>query len=98
MKKTIYRTVLLVVISMTVFTFSCTDDFVEISPQYSIDSENFFNSENDYYNALVAVYDILQTTYANAIVGEFASDNTLCGGENPTDVIGWQQIDRKSGV
>jgi starch-binding outer membrane protein, SusD/RagB family len=93
MKKTIYRTVLLIFISMTVFTFSCTDDFVEISPQYSIDSENFFNSENDYYDALVAVYDILQTTYANAIVGEFASDNTLCGGENPTDVIGWQQID-----
>lgn len=93
MKKTIYRAVVLIFISLTVFTFSCSDDFVEISPQYSIDSENFFNSEDDYYNALIAVYDILQTTYANAIVGEFASDNTLCGGENPTDVIGWQQID-----
>lgn len=93
MNKTIYRTVFLVVISLTVFTFSCTDDFVEISPEYSIDSENFFNSESDYYDALVAAYDMLQSTYVNVIVGEIASDNTLCGGENPTDVIGWQQID-----
>ncbi|PTN09012.1 RagB/SusD family nutrient uptake outer membrane protein [Mangrovibacterium marinum] len=73
--------------------FSCTDDFVKIEPEYSIDSENYFNSEADYYYALVAAYDMLQSTYANAIVGEFASDNTLCGGENATDVIGWQQID-----
>lgn len=93
MNKTIYRTVFLVVVSLTVFTFSCTDDFVEISPEYSIDSENFFNSESDYYDALVAAYDMLQSTYVNVIVGEIASDNTLCGGENPTDVIGWQQID-----
>ncbi len=72
---------------------SCSDKFVEISPEYSIDSENYFNSEEDYYKALVASYDLLQATYANAIVGEFASNNTLCGGEGPTDVIGWQQID-----
>ena len=73
--------------------FSCTDKFVDISPEYSIDSENYFYSEEDYYNALVATYDLLQTTYANAILGEIASSNTLCGGESPTDVIGWQQID-----
>ena len=80
-------------LTFAVSTFSCTDDFVKIEPEYSIDSENYFNSESDYYNALVAAYDMLQSTYANAIVGEFASDNTLCGGENATDVIGWQQID-----
>lgn len=78
---------------VSAFIFSCTDDFVKVSPEYSIDSENYFNSEDDYYNALIACYDILQTTYANAILGEIASNNTLCGGENPTDVIGWQQID-----
>jgi len=87
------RKVILVLLTTIVLSFSCTDNFVEVSPQYSIDSENYFNSEDDYYKALVAAYDILQTTYANAIVGEIASNNTLCGGESPTDVIGWQQID-----
>lgn len=74
-------------------TTSCSDDFVERTPQYSIDSENYFNSETDYNNALIAAYDLLQTTYLNALLGEIASDNTLCGGESPTDVIGFQQID-----
>ncbi len=67
--------------------------FTEISPEYSIDSENYFNSPDDYRMALIAAYDMLQSTYVNAILGEIASDNTLCGGESPTDVIGWQQID-----
>lgn len=92
MKKILYR-ILFPVIIITVFSYSCSDGFVEIAPQYSIDSENYFNSENDYYNALIGVYDMLQSTYVNVIVGEIASDNTLCGGESPTDVIGWQQID-----
>lgn len=79
-------------VTILLFTYSC-QKFTEISPEYSIDSENYFNSSDDYYMALVASYDLLQTTYANAIVGEIASNNTLCGGESPTDVIGWQQID-----
>jgi hypothetical protein len=74
-------------------TTSCSDDFIERAPVYSIDSENYFNSEADYYNALVATYDLLQSTYQNALLGEIASDNTLCGGEGPNDVIGFQQID-----
>ena len=94
MKKYIFnKTILAGFIALLLVTNSCTDDFVTISPEYSIDSENFFNSEDDYYQALIGAYDLLQTTYANAIVGEFASNNTLCGGESPTDVIGWQQID-----
>ncbi|MDT0558451.1 RagB/SusD family nutrient uptake outer membrane protein [Ichthyenterobacterium sp. W332] len=72
---------------------SCTDEFVNRDPVYSIDSENYFNSESDYFNALIASYDMLQSTYANAILGEIASNNTLCGGESATDVVGWQQID-----
>ncbi len=91
--KIFYKILFTGVMIFSLSVLSCSDDFVKISPEYSIDSENYFNSEDDYYNALVAAYDLLQTTYANVIVGEFASDNTLCGGENPTDVIGWQQID-----
>lgn len=71
----------------------CSDDFVERDPVYSIGSENYFNSETDYYNALVGAYDLLQSTYVNVMLGEIASNNTLCGGESATDVIGFQQID-----
>lgn len=87
-----YKTIVTGLFVLTLFLFSCKK-YTEISPQYSIDSENYFNSENDYYLALVASYDLLQASYANVILGEIASDNTLCGGESPTDVIGWQQVD-----
>ena len=92
MKKIIYIFLLTGMLFSTVF-ISCSDDFVAINPNYSIDSENYFNSKEDYEQALVATYDLLQSTYANALLGEIASDNTLAGGESPTDVIGWQQID-----
>ncbi|MEL7161089.1 MAG: RagB/SusD family nutrient uptake outer membrane protein [Bacteroidota bacterium] len=75
------------------FTTACEDEFVNRPPVYSIDSENYFNAEADYENALIAAYDLLQTTYLNVMLGEIASDNTLAGGESATDVIGIQQVD-----
>ncbi|MFY7669758.1 RagB/SusD family nutrient uptake outer membrane protein [Tenacibaculum sp. MEBiC06402] len=83
-----------IVILLMAFSFnSCSDEFLDKTKEYTIDSENYFNSEDDYYRALVGAYDLLQATYVNVMLGEIASDNTLCGGESATDVIGFQQID-----
>ena len=71
---------------------SCSDDFVNVESEDE-NSENFFNSEQDYQDALIATYDALQWTYFNVMVGEIASDNTLAGGESATDVPGIQEID-----
>lgn len=68
------------------------DDFVEVDP-INENSEDFFNSEEDYQEALVGAYDLLQATYLNVMVGEIASDNTLAGGESATDTPGIQEID-----
>lgn len=72
---------------------ACSENFLDVAPINQINSENFFNSEEDYSQALVASYDLLGATYLNVILGEIASDNTLCGGENANDVPGWQEID-----
>jgi hypothetical protein len=72
---------------------SCDDEYLDNAKIYAEDSESFFNSETDYYNALVAAYDPLQSTFINVLMGEIASNNTLCGGESATDVPGYQQID-----
>lgn len=71
---------------------SCSDSFVDVKSQDQ-NSDDFFNSEADYQDALVAAYDGLQSTYVNVMLGEIASDNTLCGGESATDVPGFQEID-----
>ena len=95
MKKYIFFTIISIgVFSLT--TVSCSDEFVDRKPKYSIDTENYFNSKTDYENALVGAYDGLQSTYVNALLGEIASDNTLAGGESATDVIGFQQVDKMS--
>ncbi|MFT5257447.1 MAG: tetratricopeptide (TPR) repeat protein, partial [Arenicella sp.] len=82
-------TTLILILSLS---FSCSDDFVDVESSAE-NSEDYFNSEQDYQDALVGAYDLLQSTYLNAMLGEIASDNTLSGGENANDVIGFQEID-----
>jgi starch-binding outer membrane protein, SusD/RagB family len=92
MKSNILKIAFLIAIIITI-AISCTDDFVERDPVYAITSENYFNSKEDYQNALVGAYDLLQSTYLNSLLGEIASDNTLSGGESANDVVGFQQVD-----
>ncbi|TWO34027.1 RagB/SusD family nutrient uptake outer membrane protein [Seonamhaeicola sediminis] len=84
--KYIYFTLLFLIV------FSCSDDFVDVASEDE-NSEEFFNSENDYQLALVAAYDYLQTTAKFYQYAEIASDNTLCGGESATDSPYIQEID-----
>ena len=71
---------------------ACSDDFIDV-PSKNENSEEFFNSQEDYEEALIGAYDLLQSTYLNVMLGEIASDNTLAGGESATDVPGIQQVD-----
>ncbi|MFK7780974.1 RagB/SusD family nutrient uptake outer membrane protein [Psychroserpens sp.] len=82
-------------ITAIILLFACLscEDYLDILPEGEENSENFFNSKQDYEDALVGVYDLLSTTYLHNLLGEIASDNSLCGGESPTDVLAWQQID-----
>ena len=75
------------------FISSCQDSFVQEDPDFLIDSESFFNSPQDFEEALVGAYDLLQSTYLNVMLGEIASDNTLAGGGSANDVLGIQEID-----
>ena len=92
MKKYIIKSFFIVAL-VTTITTSCDDSFIENAQSYSIDSETYFNSEEDYNKALIAAYDMLQSSYINVMLGEIASDNTLSGGESANDVIGIQQVD-----
>lgn len=71
---------------------SC-DDVLDIEPQYSQDAESFFNTEEDYERALIATYDLLQTSYLNVWIGEIASDNAIAGGESVNDSRGLHEIE-----
>jgi hypothetical protein len=89
--KKLYIKISIIIITITGLA-SCSDDFVNVDSN-DVNSEDFFNSEEDYQTALIGAYDLLQSTYINVMLGEIASDNTLAGGESATDVIGIQEID-----
>lgn len=88
MKNSIIKSILVIFI----VSISCSDDFVNVDSQDQ-NSEDYFNSEQEYQDALIGAYDLLQATYVNVMLGEIASDNTLCGGESAIDVPGFQEID-----
>jgi len=92
MKKYIFKTVAFAAV-LGLTTVSCSDDFVDREAPYTIGSENYFNSEAEYNQALIGAYDLLHASYVNVLLGEIASDNTASGGGSATDVIGFQQID-----
>ncbi|MDG2195126.1 MAG: RagB/SusD family nutrient uptake outer membrane protein [Polaribacter sp.] len=82
------------IIALLVITLhlACTDDFVDVSSSAE-NSEDYFNTQEQYEDALIGAYDLLQSTYLNVMLGEIASDNTLAGGESATDVMGIQEVD-----
>jgi hypothetical protein len=82
----------IVLILVIMLPFSCSDSFVEVQPNDQ-NSEDYFNTAEEYDLAVVSAYDLLQSTYINVMLGEIASDNTLAGGESSTDVPGIQEID-----
>jgi len=86
--KTIHILVLFAFLAMV----SCADNFIDVASQDE-NSEDFFNTEEDYQKALIAAYDYLQATAQQFQVAEIASDNTLAGGESATDSPGIQEID-----
>lgn len=71
---------------------SC-EKFLAVDPAYTQDAENYFLTEEDYYNALTGAYDLLQSSFVSVWIGEIASDNTIAGGESANDTEGLHQID-----
>ena len=87
-----FKTINILVSFVFITMFSCADDFIDVASQ-DVNSEDFFNTEADYQEALIAAYDYLQATAQQFQVAEIASDNTLAGGESATDTPGIQEID-----
>ncbi|TXK48994.1 RagB/SusD family nutrient uptake outer membrane protein [Pontibacter qinzhouensis] len=56
---------------------ACKEDFLEVSPENFISSNNYFQTEADFTQAVNATYAPLRIVYGGAyIMGEMRSDNT----------------------
>jgi hypothetical protein len=83
--------IIYIVFSLLIIS-GCSDDFVDVDPPFE-NSEEYFNSEEDYQDALIGAYDLLQATFRSAQIGEIASNNTRSGGGSALDSPGMHEID-----
>jgi starch-binding outer membrane protein, SusD/RagB family len=69
--------------------------WVEYNPQdeFRITDFDYLKSESDYRTMAVSVYTPIQWLNQAVPVGDIASDNSVSGGENASDVLSLQQID-----
>ena len=61
--------------------------------EYKITDLDYLKSESDYRTMAVSVYTPIQWLNQAVPVGDIASDNSVSGGENASDVLSLQQID-----
>jgi len=79
----------------------CSSDFLDVEPVNETLSENFYQTEDQVFEALVAAYDPLGWTMAfgnwvsaEVMYNEIRSDNANTGGDpSDNDQPGWQEYD-----
>ncbi len=71
------------------------EKFVDYKPKedYQITADDYLTTADDYQKMVVGTYTPMQWLWANVVIGDVASDNSVSGGENATDQLGFQQID-----
>lgn len=83
--------------SLLVFLILITscEKWVDYNPHddYKTTELDYLKTETDYRTMVVSVYTPIQWLNQTVPVGDIASDNSVSGGENASDVLGLQQID-----
>lgn len=69
--------------------------FVDYNPHqdFVVTDEDYMRSASDYQALGVSAYSPLQWLNQVVVIGDIASDNSVAGGENASDVLPLQQID-----
>ena len=83
MKKYIY-----LIISLIILTYSCKDDVLDTNPYNKKVTGNFYKTPAEAWEALVAVYSVLDWGYAEdyIVISETMSDNCFGGGGSGDDL------------
>lgn len=79
---------------LTLVATSCNKEFLELEPRGQQLESNFYQTEDDFFEALVAVYDVLQWGGTNGwtmLQGllNAASDDCFAGGSSSSDQPSW---------
>ncbi|MFT3682823.1 MAG: RagB/SusD family nutrient uptake outer membrane protein [Ferruginibacter sp.] len=81
--------------ALIIFLASSCKKFIDFKPKddYQITADDYLKTADDYQKMVIGTYSPMQWIWADVVIGDVASDNSVSGGENATDQIGFQQID-----
>ncbi|MEL0651874.1 RagB/SusD family nutrient uptake outer membrane protein [Algibacter sp. TI.3.09] len=80
---------------MILSIFIGCSDVVEFEPhdEYAVTEVDYLQTESDYQTMAVSCYTPTQWLNQMVVLGDIASDNSVAGGENASDVLRLQNID-----
>jgi hypothetical protein len=83
------------IIILMIVSAGCTEDYLSIKPKTSHMENNYYQTEDQAFNAMVAVYDALhvQNWQFVPIMSDIWSDDAYAGGSSPDDMYQWQIIE-----
>lgn len=89
---------LVVIALICISLYSCSDNFLDLEPKTNTLEANSYNSEQDAFNAMAAVYDALAVQPWNFVPlqSDIFSDDAFCGGEQGGGM--WQWQDQEIGI
>ncbi len=100
MKNRIFKYPVILICLIGLFPIGCSEDLLDVEPVNEYLSSNYFISEGQVYDALIAAYDPVGWSMAygqwisSVMYGEIRSDNANTGGDSSNnDQPGWQEFD-----
>ena len=89
------RTIRILILLLIVLQLTACKKWVDYDPHedYKVTELDYLKSETDYRTMEVSVYTPLQWLNQEVVIADIASDNSVSGGENASDVLALQQID-----
>ena len=86
------------ILILMIVSAGCTEDYLSIKPKTSFMENNYYQTEDQAFSAMVAVYDALhvQNWQYVPIMADIWSDDAFTGGSDPTDMFQWQIIESNS--
>ncbi|TDQ07000.1 RagB/SusD family nutrient uptake outer membrane protein [Pedobacter metabolipauper] len=86
------------VLAIMQVTVSCKKDFLELTPRGTALEGNFYKTEEEVYQGLIAAYDVMQWGTSGGYTMKMplltaASDDSYAGGSSPSDQPNWVAYD-----
>jgi starch-binding outer membrane protein, SusD/RagB family len=85
---------------ISITLFSCSNDFLDVTPDSKLTTGNAYNTAEDLNNALTGAYRTFYDEYYqwdNVLLGDVRSDNAYAGGGGDAPIVAYDELNISTG-